>query len=69
LELVKLDPEECVMVAAHAYNLRGVKALGMKTVYVHWWTDNVLEDQGAVRGENDAYLDDMRGLDDAVAEL
>jgi 2-haloacid dehalogenase len=68
LELVKLDPEEYVMVAAHAYNLRGAKALGMKTVYVHWWTDNVLEDQGAVRGGM-MIFERYEGLDDAVAEL
>lgn len=34
LQLLKLRPEECVIMAAHTYNLRGVKAIGMKTVYV-----------------------------------
>lgn len=31
LELVKLKPEEVVMVAAHAYDLRGAQKCGMKT--------------------------------------
>lgn len=69
LEFLKLSPEECVMVAAHAYDLRGAKAVGMKTVYVRRWTDDVREDQQLVRKENDAYLEDMRDLDDVIARL
>ena len=69
LDLIKLRPEECVTVAAHAYDLRGAKAVGMKTVYVRRWTDDVLEDQEEIRKENDAYLEDMRGLDDTIAKL
>lgn len=62
LALIKRAPEECVMVAAHAYDLRGAKAVGMKTVYIYRWTDDVLEDQKVVRGENDAYLESMEDL-------
>ena len=51
LELVKLKPEEVVLVAAHAYDLRGAKGVGMKTVYVHRWTDDVDEDMEVVKGE------------------
>jgi 2-haloalkanoic acid dehalogenase type II len=69
LELLKLSPEECVMVAAHAYDLRGAKAVGMKTVYVYRWTDDVLEDQKVVREENDIYLEDMQSLDEVIARL
>ena len=69
LKLLKLQSEECVMVAAHASDLRGAKAVGMKTVYVRRWTDDVREDQGQIRGENDAYLGDMRELDGAIARL
>ena len=68
LELLKLRPEQCVTVAAHAYDLRGAKAVGMKTVYVRRWTDDVREDQGRIRRENDAYLEDMSGLDDVIAK-
>jgi FMN phosphatase YigB (HAD superfamily) len=57
------------MVAAHAYDLRGAKAVGMKTVYVYRWTDDVLEDQKVVREENDIYLEDMQSLDEVIARL
>ena len=69
LELLKLQPEDCVTVAAHADDLRGAKAVGMKTVYVRRWTDDVREDQAQVSRENDAYLGDMRELDDEIASL
>ena len=69
LELLKLRSEECVTVAAHAYDLRGARAVGMRTVYVRRWTDDVLEDQEVVRGEVDAWREDMRGLAGLVAEL
>jgi 2-haloacid dehalogenase len=41
----------------------------MKTIYVYRWTDDVLEDQQVIRGENDAYLEDMKGLNGAIAKL
>jgi 2-haloalkanoic acid dehalogenase type II len=69
LELLKLRPEECVTVAAHAYDLRGAKAVGMKTIYIRRWTDDILEDQEVIRGENDAYLEDMLELDEAISKL
>lgn len=69
LDLLKLRPEECVTVAAHAQDLRGAKAVGMKTVYVRRWTDDVREDQGQVRKENDAYLGDMTELAGVIAVL
>ena len=69
LELLKLQAEECVMVAAHASDLRGAKGVGMKTVYVRRWTDDVREDQEAIRRENDAYLESMQELDEAISKL
>jgi 2-haloalkanoic acid dehalogenase type II len=69
LELLNLRPEECVTVAAHNYDLRGAKAVGMKTVYVRRWTDDILEDQEVIRGENDAYLEDMQELDEVISKL
>ncbi len=69
LELLKLSPVQCVTVAAHAYDLRGAKAVGMMTVYVYRWTDDVLEDQEVIKRENDAYLNDMNGLADRIAQL
>lgn len=69
LKLLKLQSEECVILAAHADESRGAKAVGMKTIYVRRWTDDVREDQGQVRREHDAYLGDMRELDDVIARL
>lgn len=69
LKLLKLRPEECVTVAAHASDLRGAKAVGMKPVYVGRWTDDIQEDQEVIRSENDAYLEDMRQLDEAISKL
>lgn len=66
LELVGAKPEESVMVAAHAYDVRGAKAAGMRTVYVHRWTDDIREDMGVVRGENDFFLEDMTGLVEVI---
>jgi 2-haloalkanoic acid dehalogenase type II len=69
LELLKLRPEECVMVAAHVSDTRGAKAVGMKTVYIRRWTDDVLENQEEIRGEHNAYLGDMTELDSVVVNL
>lgn len=69
LELLKLRAEECVTVAAHTSDLRGAKAVGMRTVYVRRWTDDVWEDQEVIRGENDAYLEHLRELDEVISRL
>jgi 2-haloalkanoic acid dehalogenase type II len=62
MALLKLNAEDCVMVAAHAYDLRGAKQVGMKTVYIRRWTDDILEDQEQVEAESDVYLNDMTSL-------
>ena len=62
LELVQLGPDEVVMVAAHAYDLRGAQKCGMRTIYVHRWTDDTDEDMEKVKGEFDVFLDDMDEL-------
>ena len=69
LELIKRRPEECVTVAAHFEDVGGAKAVGMKTVYIHRWTDDVNVDQEKARKEFDAYLQDMKGLDGVLADL
>ncbi|KAK0621995.1 haloacid dehalogenase [Bombardia bombarda] len=69
LDLVKLRPDEVVLVAAHAYDLRGAKACGMKTVYIHRWTDDVDEDMAEVEGEFDVFLEGMEGLPGAIKGL
>lgn len=69
LELVKLRPEEVVLVAAHAYDLRGAKKCGMKTVYIRRWTDDVDEDMDKVREEFPLFLDGMKGLPELISTL
>lgn len=69
LELVKVKSEETVMVAAHAYDVRGAKEAGMKTVYIHRWTDDINEDMEVVKGENDFFLEDMTSLAEVIGRL
>ncbi|KAG0645341.1 Pyrophosphatase [Hyphodiscus hymeniophilus] len=69
LELIKLKPEEVVLVAAHAYDLRGAQKVGMKTVYVHRWTDDVNEDMEKVKSEFGAFLESMEELPTVIASM
>lgn len=69
LELVKVKTEESVMVAAHADDVRGGKEAGMKTVYIHRWTDDINQDMEVVKGENDFFLEDMMGLAEVIGRL
>ena len=69
LELVNVKPEESVMVAAHTTDVRGGKKAGMKTVYIHRWTDDIHEDMEVIKGENDFFLEDMTGLTEAIGRL
>ncbi|EPE27433.1 HAD-like protein [Glarea lozoyensis ATCC 20868] len=56
MQLVGVRPEECAMVAAHAYDLRAAKAVGMKTVYVRRWTEDTREDMTKVDDDVDAFI-------------
>ncbi|KAG6997816.1 haloacid dehalogenase, type II [Physcia stellaris] len=69
LELVDVKPEETVMVAAHAYDTRGAKKAGMRTVYIHRWTDDLNEDMAVVREEHDFFLEDMTDLVEVIKHL
>ena len=69
LELVGVKPEESVMVAAHAYDVRGGKEAGMRTVYIRRWTDDINEDMAVVKGENDCFLEDMTNLVETVGQI
>lgn len=53
----------------HRYDTRGARTVGMKTVYVYRWTDDINEDQAAVRQENDAYLEGMDRLAETIVRL
>lgn len=69
LELVQLKPEEVVLVAAHAYDLRGAQECGLRTIYVYRWTDDVDEDQESLKKEFDIYLENMDTLPEAIQRL
>ena len=69
LELANVTPEESVMVAAHTNDVRGAKEAGMKTVYIHRWTDDINEDMEVIRKENDFFLEDMRSLAEVIGRL
>ncbi|KAF7627993.1 putative hydrolase [Aspergillus flavus] len=69
LRLVDVKPEETVLVAAHAYDVRGAKEAGMKTVYIHRWTDDIHEDMEIIKGENDFFLEDMTNLAGVIQQL
>ncbi|KAH7175238.1 HAD-like domain-containing protein [Dactylonectria macrodidyma] len=69
LGLVKLQPEEVVMVAAHAYDLRGAQKCGMNTVYIHRWTDDVDENMEKVEREFDVFLDSMKDLPTIIGRM
>lgn len=69
LELVRVSPEETVQVAAHAYHVRGAKRAGMKTVYIHRWTDDINENMEVVKGENGFWLDDVTSLAEVIRRL
>ena len=64
LELLKMEPSECLMVAAHAYDVRAAKRVGMRTCYLRRWTEDLEEDFGVVEHENDWFVD----CRDATAE-
>jgi hypothetical protein len=49
--------------------VRGAKAVGMKTIYIYRWTDDIKENQEIVKGEFNAYLESMEGLVDSIEKL
>ncbi|KAI5920076.1 HAD-like domain-containing protein [Camillea tinctor] len=71
LRLVQVQPDQAVMVAAHAYDLRAARNFGMNTIYVSRWTDDVGENMDDIRRENNAFLSEggMLGLVDAIKAL
>jgi 2-haloalkanoic acid dehalogenase type II len=60
-ELMGVNVDECVMVAAHAYDVRAAKEVGMGTVYVRRWSEDIEEDFGAITKEFDEFVDGREG--------
>lgn len=57
LDLVQAEPKEAVMVAAHAYDLRAARAVGMRTIYIHRTTEDPHESTDRIKAEVDAFFD------------
>ncbi|KAL6721980.1 hypothetical protein ACLMJK_001085 [Lecanora helva] len=64
LDLIQVSPSEAMMVAAHAYDLRAAKKVGMRTAYVQRSTEDLHEDMKAVRGEVDFFFDGSTGTEE-----
>lgn len=64
-------PQQAVMVAAHAYDLRAAKAVGLRTVYIRRWTDDQDEtDDDLLVQENDGHvLDDFSKLAETLQKM
>lgn len=69
LGLLNLRAEETVQVAAHVRDTNGARAVGMRTVYIKRWTDDIFEEEDEVRKQVDFYLEDMTSLADVVQEM
>ncbi|KAH8883298.1 (S)-2-haloacid dehalogenase IVA [Thozetella sp. PMI_491] len=69
MQLVGVTPEQSIMVAAHAYDLRAAKAVGMHTVYLRRWTEDTQEDMEQIRRDVDVFIGDLNGRDGNLAQL
>jgi 2-haloalkanoic acid dehalogenase type II len=56
LDFVGAEPHNALMVAAHAYDLRAARAVGMKTAYIRRWTEDTMEDLEKVADDVDAFI-------------
>ncbi|WRT65408.1 haloacid dehalogenase, type II [Kwoniella shivajii] len=57
LELIGRKPNQTAMVAAHAYDLRAAKDIGMKTIYIQRDTEDPDEDMDIIRDQVDLFID------------
>ncbi|KAJ6511375.1 haloacid dehalogenase [Mycena vitilis] len=57
VELLDLRPSDCIMVAAHAYDLRAAAKIGMKTVYIKRKTEDLDENMDLIQTEFNAFVD------------
>jgi 2-haloalkanoic acid dehalogenase type II len=60
MQLVRLPPEDCFMLASHLYDLEAAKSVGLRTIYVHRTTedvDTVTVDMKGVHRYVDMYFD------------
>lgn len=69
MSLVEAKPENCLMVAAHAYDLRAAKQVGLRTVYIRRWTEDTKEDMMQVRMGVDLFLGEVEQGDGKLTDL
>jgi 2-haloalkanoic acid dehalogenase type II len=69
LQLVGVKPEEALMVACHAYDLRAARAVGMRTCYIRRETDDTDEDIEKVKNEEPYFLEEEEGMYGLVGVL
>lgn len=68
MELVRLPPKDCFMLASHLYDLEAAKSVGMQTIYIHRTTEDVDLTQIDLDGKHqyvDWYFDGRGNLDEA----
>lgn len=68
-ELMGVEVEECVMVASHAYDVRAAREVGMRSVYVRRWTEDVGDDFGVVERDVDLFLEGREGRGRGFGDL
>lgn len=61
LRLVAVKPEEAVMVASHAYDLRAAAKVGLHTVYIQRTTEDQNEEMDRIRHGVDGFVDGRDG--------
>ncbi|KAF2815555.1 haloacid dehalogenase [Mytilinidion resinicola] len=61
LRLMGVEPHNAMMVAAHAYDLRAAKTIGLETAYIYRSTEDLDEDMQAVKRDVDIFLDGRNG--------
>ena len=70
LELIQVSPSEAIMIAAHAYDLRAARKVGISTVYIQRSTEDLTENMNTVRKDVDFFIDGTKGTEDCgLAEL
>jgi 2-haloacid dehalogenase len=69
MSLVGVTPEQSIMVAAHAYDLRAAKTLGMHTVYLRRWSEDTREEMEQIRKDVDVFIGQSSGQDADLLQL
>ncbi|KAL2038820.1 hypothetical protein N7G274_008578 [Stereocaulon virgatum] len=70
LESIQVSPSEAIMIAAHAYDLRAARKVGLSTVYIQRSTEDLTENMTTVRKDVDFFIDGTKGTKECgLAEL